>query len=430
MKNWRIGRITLGLIFIAIGIVWALSRTYNFSIVNEVLKWWPLVLISLGVEIILWNIINGRANARLQVDVFSIILIIIVAVVCAGMYSGRNIFKGEINFGNGSIFRSYKYETKLKKTYTVDAKDKTALHISDEYGDIKVDKSTSQNVEVEADIRIRNNDEEYAKKISDSIVVISKDDPINIKTSIQQFLGDRSKVEGITVDYIIKVPQNLSVQIDNQYGDVSLSNMSKDVVINDQNGNISAQNVLSNLKVKDLYGDITVNNISGDVNIQDKNGNIRCSSTKNLDVKNEYGDVTAEDVKGNVTVNDKNGKIKIKNASGDAKIDNQYGDVTVEDAAGEIGISDKNGSITAKRTDVNDKNVTIDNQYGDVTLKLPKDQGGQFNVSNEYGDLDNDFGLSVSKSNNDNKKTINGSVGSGKAVFSITDRNGDIKITK
>lgn len=102
----------------------------------------------------------------------------------------------------------------------------------------------------------------------------------------------------------------------------------------------------------------------------------------------------------------------------------------MEDAAGEIGISDKNGSITAKRTDVNDKNVTIDNQYGDVTLKLPKDQGGQFNVSNEYGDLDNDFGLSVSKSNNDNKKTINGSVGSGKAVFSITDRNGDIKITK
>lgn len=85
MRQWRVGRISLGLIFVGAGaalLSWLLSGT---ALPNLYLKWWPICLLILGLEILASTWQRGEEPARFSYDGFSIVLIFFIVVGSFGL---------------------------------------------------------------------------------------------------------------------------------------------------------------------------------------------------------------------------------------------------------------------------------------------------------------------------------------------------------
>lgn len=91
MRQWRVGTLTMGIILIVLGIVILLSQFNNASILNILLKWWPLSLILLGCEVLGYIGFSKSGDERVLYDGFSIFLIIIILMVTMGAYSLKTV---------------------------------------------------------------------------------------------------------------------------------------------------------------------------------------------------------------------------------------------------------------------------------------------------------------------------------------------------
>jgi hypothetical protein len=85
MKTHRIGTITLGAMLIIFGILFLLS-TFNIGLSYEIIfKLWPVILISLGSEILIANLRQPDGTVKLIYDNAAIALIIILSFFAMGM---------------------------------------------------------------------------------------------------------------------------------------------------------------------------------------------------------------------------------------------------------------------------------------------------------------------------------------------------------
>ena len=465
MKKWRVGTISMGLLLIAIGIIMITGRIYGFSAVNLIAKWWPVILILLGIEILGYNIFAKNEDVKIVFDGFSIFATIVIIVISLGAFGITEAFKYfPDNFQKGFVFSSdYKHVTSVTKNYTIDASGKSKLVLSNEYGDTKFVKGTGKNIEVTANIEIRNNDEEYAKKISDSLVEIVKDNPIKITSKISSYLNDRTKIKGITINYTVKVPDGLDIDTYNKFGDISASDISKNAYIENTNGQITVNNTTGNLTVKNAFGSIDVDTVGGKAELINKNGDIDIKNVNGpVKIDNQFGSITAGNVKGSAEITNKNGQIDVSSIDGSAVIKTEFSDANIETVKGDLKVTDKNGSVTAsniggdadivnafgeinlknayKTVTIKDNNgeinfetnrvitgnVGIESAFGNIDISIPKDQQGHFKAFTKFGTIDNDFNFKVS--NGTNEQSLEEALGSSSITFNITNKNGNIDI--
>jgi len=52
MRKWRVGTISMGILLVATGILLLLGEIKGISGAMLILRWWPVILIVLGVEIL------------------------------------------------------------------------------------------------------------------------------------------------------------------------------------------------------------------------------------------------------------------------------------------------------------------------------------------------------------------------------------------
>lgn len=78
MQGRRVGTLTLGIILIVIGIAYLLSNIYNLEISVQILKWWPISFIMIGIEVLIYNHKALKENSSIRFDVISLFLIVLV----------------------------------------------------------------------------------------------------------------------------------------------------------------------------------------------------------------------------------------------------------------------------------------------------------------------------------------------------------------
>ncbi|NMM64766.1 hypothetical protein HBE96_19350 [Clostridium sp. P21] len=87
MESRKVGTLTLGVVFIVTGIIYLLINIFNLSIDFAIIRFWPLVLISLGVEVLIYNHYSIKHDYKLRFDIISIFLIMVVLVFSFGLYA-------------------------------------------------------------------------------------------------------------------------------------------------------------------------------------------------------------------------------------------------------------------------------------------------------------------------------------------------------
>lgn len=171
-------------------------------------------------------------------------------------------------------------------------------------------------------------------------------------------------------------------EIDNRYGDVELSDVEGDLVLEAGSGSVEISNLAGGARLENQYGNLVLSRVTGPVEIAVTSGEVEVREAGGaVSVKDTYGAVTIEDATGDVTVSTQSSPIRLARIGGRVKIDGEYGSVEVSEVAGPVEVV--SGSGTVKVTGAA-REVSIRNQYAGVSVD---GVGGAVTISNESGEV-------------------------------------------
>lgn len=84
MRTWRVGTVSMGISLLFLGIFLLLSEFIGLSLSNILMSWWPVILVVLGVEILLYLFLSRSEKPTLKYDFLSIIFVGLLGMVGIG----------------------------------------------------------------------------------------------------------------------------------------------------------------------------------------------------------------------------------------------------------------------------------------------------------------------------------------------------------
>ena len=256
-----------------------------------------------------------------------------------------------ISFANTDKKKQEKSKT-IKKEYTVNSD--ASVAIDNRYGNLNITTWNKNKVEIEVKITVKGNDINRVERKLENINVefSASNNFVSAKTIFEKEQKSwswwkKSKNVNYKINYIVKMPITNNVNLDNDYGNIYLDNLSGKADINCD------------------YGKITVGELSA------ANNNINldyCSSSsitymKSGDINIDYSKLTV-DASEKIKANTDYSTLKIGKTS-TLDFNTDYGSITVDEADNISGNSD----YTGMRFGTVKKNLNIDTDYGSVTVK-------------------------------------------------------------
>ncbi|PEL91625.1 exosporium protein ExsE [Bacillus wiedmannii] len=86
MRTWRVGTFSMGLSIISLGCFLLFSVVKGTEVLDSLTAWWPVLLIILGVEILLYLLFSKKEQSFIKYDIFSIFFIGILGSVGIAFY--------------------------------------------------------------------------------------------------------------------------------------------------------------------------------------------------------------------------------------------------------------------------------------------------------------------------------------------------------
>lgn len=430
MINKKVGSITLAVGLITVG---ALLFAQNFMDipVKDIYKYWPVLLIGLGLEMVLYMVLYGRNNTevKLSVDGLCIVFIIVLGLASNGVKFINIDNPGHMFFGyhGNSIIDGVRYRTEISETY---AKDNVSgsfnlkeLKITNNFGDIKVLPTDAKSIRVEAKVTVKCNDEGKAREYAKDAVEIKEGEVTELspKNPANWNKDDFAKAQ---VDFIVYVPKQVSVDADSSFGDINVNGVDGKCVLENKNGEIKASDIGGDVDIDNSFGNIEVSNVEGKADISNKNGEITADKISGSAViESHFGDIEAVNIGGDIKITNNNGRITASDISGKADLSNAFGDINLDKVKGGATVESKNGRIEAE--DVAG-NVQMKNSFGDIYFKSASINDGDIYAKTKFGNIDCEKPLQLNKEGQDT--VAQGKLGTGQNRIELTTSNGNIDI--
>ncbi|WNF38620.1 hypothetical protein RJD24_09455 [Bacillaceae bacterium IKA-2] len=81
MRTWRVGTVSMGASLVFLGVLLLFSKMLGLEIYPIMASWWPIILIVLGVEILIFFFLNQNEKTSVKYDIFSILFIGFIGTV-------------------------------------------------------------------------------------------------------------------------------------------------------------------------------------------------------------------------------------------------------------------------------------------------------------------------------------------------------------
>ena len=430
MIKRKVGSITLAVGLITAGVLLFIQNFMDIP-VKDIYKYWPVLLIGLGLEMILYVIIYGRSKTevKLSVDGLCIVFIIILGLISNGIRFINIDIPGRyfLGFNGSSVFEGLKYRSEIREKYERDnissGFNVKELKVTNDFGDIKVLSSDEKSIRLEAEVGVKYNDENKAKEYAKNAVEIIEGEVTEIypKDPVNWNRRDYARAQ---IDFVIYVPKEISLVVNERFGDVEAEGIEGECRIVNKNGDITALKIGGDVDVDNSFGDIEVSSIGGKADIASSNGNITAKNIAGSAViENHFGDIEAEKVGGDLKVVNNNGRISVREVEGKADLANAFGDISVERVNGSITVENKNGRI---ETEDIDGDAQIKNAFGDIYFKSESTNNGDIYARTKFGSIDCHKPLRIKKEGQDT--VAQGRLGTGQYRIELITDNGNISI--
>ncbi len=334
MIKKKVGSITLAAGLITVGVL-LFVQNFTEIPVKDIYKYWPVLLIGLGLEMVSYMLLYGKGNTevKLSIDALCIAFIIIMAIVTNGIRFADISFPGHISFGDDgiSILEGVMYKAEIRENYKRDNIsenfDLKELKITNNFGDIKLLPADSKSIRIEAEVTVKCNDEKKARAYANDAIEIKEGETTEIspKNPANWSANEYSKAQ---IDFVIYVPKQVQVYAGGSFGDIKAEDIEGKCKIENKNGEIKATNIKGDVEIDNSFGDITISNVEGKAEITDRNGEIKAEGIFGTAViEGHFGDISISRVNGSAVIENRNGRIEAVDILGDVRIKNSFGDI-------------------------------------------------------------------------------------------------------
>ena len=196
--------------------------------------------------------------------------------------------------------------------------------------------------------------------------------------------GYRLDVEGSRVEFIVKMPRNISGW---KKGDGSRLTIympkSSELEFAGVNVTVSAKELAAGADIDTVNGDITVQDISGNMSFETVNGDVNAIDL-NGDIRFETvnGEINDKNSQGTLRFTAVNGDIKSKTKAEDVRLENVNGNIDFAfDAIKKLRINTVNGEAEVHINKLlTGANVRFESVSGDAEFYFPADVSAQFEI--------------------------------------------------
>jgi hypothetical protein len=84
MKQWRVGTLSMGVSLVMLGIMLFMSQWRGLEALDTFLKWWPMIFVLLGLELLIYLAVSRLTNPVVKYDIFSMFFVGFICMVCMG----------------------------------------------------------------------------------------------------------------------------------------------------------------------------------------------------------------------------------------------------------------------------------------------------------------------------------------------------------
>lgn len=84
MRTWRVGTISMGASLLFLGLFLLITQFTDVSLTHIMISWWPIILVVLGIEILLYLFMTKKEKPVLKYDFLSIFFVGIIGMVGIG----------------------------------------------------------------------------------------------------------------------------------------------------------------------------------------------------------------------------------------------------------------------------------------------------------------------------------------------------------
>ena len=258
------------------------------------------------------------------------------------------------------------------KTLKIDAKKPVSLNVNNDAGDVTVVGADVEAVEVQIVKTGYGSNDARAEEALKGIKYDLKQSGNTITFTYK--LDGRQTREVNTVDIIVTVPTETSVEVDNGFGVVEVADLKGNVGINGDFGDASVKNVEGAVSLENSSGEIQVSNVD--------------AGSKDVNIDADFGKITLEKVNGNdINVSSSSGSLTLTNvrATGDIFSKSDFGSITFENgSAASFTVESSSGKVTLTKLTVRGA-LIITNDFGDIELNQV--MAGSYDLDSNSGGI-------------------------------------------
>lgn len=403
----KVGRYTAGILILAIGAALLFGEAANEDYLDLLLHYWPVFLIALGIEYLIFNGVASAKNQKLRLDVGSLLLSVLISFVVVTVVQGTSVFGLQTDwFGNWGQDR----ERIAKQPVMLEWDDSVQnIRVVNPNGDVTVMADDTIAPQIQATVGVATDDPDEARQIADeSEVHVEWGETLTIRAEGKEY-RKWWVMNKARMDLVIILPEQTfeRLETDLMNGDITVKDirLAERGDMRTKNGDIRLVRVeaTDGLKAETLNGDVVAERLNGPAVLISKNGDIQVKGSQS-----------------GVDVSTLNGEIRLQDIAGDAKADTKNGDIDLTNIGRTVDAKTLNGDIRAGSPAVGG-NWTLDTTTGDITLKLPRSGDYEMDGNTDFGKASTNLDLQVEN------KRITGQIGKG--TYSIdADSGGDLKV--
>jgi DUF4097 and DUF4098 domain-containing protein YvlB len=287
------------------------------------------------------------------------LLVIALAFVCLGI--GAVIFfaaNGGLPTNNPFDRRNVSSVQEESKTLKVDADKPVTLRVTDDSGAVTVTGADVETVQVKVVKTAYDSSQSRADEEVKGIryTIEQSGNTITLKYELPKSMNFNNKVN--TVDFIVTVPTATAVDIDSNFGDVSITGIKGNAVVVNDFGQVALEEVEGALSVSTNSGEVTAASIkagSADIELQSDFGavELRNASGRNIILDSNSGTITLQDVR----------------ATSDIKTNTDFGDTSFENgSSNSLSIETNSGRVSLVKVRVS-KEIKVQDDFGEIELE-------------------------------------------------------------
>lgn len=275
--------IALGLVTAGVGML-----VYNFGGFQSpqiFWKFWPLLLVALGVEFFVRRSLNKDREVVFHIPSILVMGLLILAGLVMNALPSLDIDR----ILEESLFENRYSYTRQWESNSISLPEGSRLKVDNQLGSILIKPAQDGQLHATAKIVSYGPNEEKARASTDKIDVTMEE---GATTRIFTRLSEATRRNPGEISLTVEVPPGLTMELVGGNGEIEAENVSGEMNINSLNGDVTVSKLDGSLEVKGENGRLTAAGVDGDLKITSENGEVR--------VENPKGSVKAESRNGQV----------------------------------------------------------------------------------------------------------------------------------